>query len=38
MFNKCYKLKEIKGINIINNIKNIDKNGLFDDCLKLKNI
>ena len=38
MFNKCYKLKEIKGINIINNIKNINKNGIFDDCPKLKNI
>ena len=42
MFNKCYRLKEIKGINIINNIinniKNINKNGVFDDCPKLKDI
>ena len=38
MFNKCYKLEEIKGINIINNIKNLNKNGIFDDCPSLKNI
>ena len=38
MFNKCYKLKEIKGINILNNINDINKTGIFDDCPKLKNI
>ncbi len=38
MFNKCYKLKEINGINIINKIRNLNKNGIFDDCPKLKNI
>ena len=38
MFNKCYKLKEIKGIDIINNIQNIIKDGIFEDCPKLKNI
>ena len=36
MFNKCYKLKEIKGINIIKNIQNINKDGIFDECTKLK--
>ena len=38
MFNKCYKLKEIKGINILNNAKDINKSGIFDDCPKLKDI
>ena len=38
MFNKCYKLKEIKGIQIFENINNITKIGLFDDCPNLENI
>ena len=38
MFFKCYKLKEIKGINKFNIAKIILKNGIFDDCFKLKNL
>ena len=37
MFNKCYKIKEIKGINTFIDCKNINKNGIFEDCFELKN-
>ena len=36
--NKCYKLKEIKGIYILINSKNINKTGIFDNCAKLQNL
>ena len=35
MFNRCYKLKEIKGINNLKNIKNSVEKGLFNDCYNL---
>ena len=37
MFNKCYKLKEIKGINNFNYEKVLNINEMFSDCLVLKN-
>ena len=39
MFYKCYKLKEIKGINNFNAQNAFNKmKGIFEDCVKLKNI
>ena len=38
MFNKCYKLNEIKGINILKSLKNINQTGIFEDCPNLRNI
>ena len=36
MFNKCLKLKEIKGINNLNTSNVINMNALFQGCKKLK--
>jgi surface protein len=37
MFNKCYKLKEIKGINNFNIKKVNNMIEMFSDCFSLKN-
>ena len=36
MFNKCYKLKEIKGIKNFNVNKVINMDEMFSDCFELK--
>ena len=38
MFFKCYKLKEIKVINIFNTSKVNNIEGIFEECNKLKNL
>ena len=35
MFNKCYKLKEIKGINNFNTINVTNMRGMFEECNEL---
>jgi len=36
MFNKCYKLKEIKGINIFNTNQVTNMKGMFQECNELE--
>ena len=36
MFNECYKLKEIKGIEIFNTYKLMDIEGIFQSCINLE--
>ena len=36
MFNKCYKLKEIKGIDIFYTANLIDMKGIFKSCFELE--
>ena len=36
MFNKCYNLKEIKGINKFNTSKVTDMSSMFKECEELK--
>ena len=36
MFNKCHKLKEIKGINKFNTVKVKDMSGLFQGCYEIE--
>ena len=38
MFNKCYKLKEIKGINKLNTNKVTNMTGMFQECYELENL
>ena len=38
MFNECYSLKEIKGINNFNILKVTKKRGIFSGCYELKGL
>ena len=38
MFNKCHKLKEIKGINKFNTDKVTNMRAMFCECNKLENL
>ena len=37
MFNRCHKLKQIKGIEKLQNVKIFNKRKMFDECAKLVN-
>ena len=38
MFNKCHKLKQIKGINNFNTLKVTNMNSMFQECNELENL
>ena len=38
LFRRCYKLKEIKGINTLNTFKVENMREMFEDCEELKNL
>ena len=38
MFNRCYKLKQIKGINYFKNTKVTNMKGMFQDCIELEEL
>ena len=38
MFNNCYKLKEIKGIDKFNTYRVTNMNSMFQECNKLENL
>ena len=38
MFNKCYKLKEIKGINKFNTNQVTNMTAIFNECNELENL